>query len=344
MKKLKNSSKGITLVALVITVIVLIILAATSISLVLGEHGLLKMAKDAKENTERESALEAIQIQVLGSYDKYADLNLEELTSNLQGIGATVTGNAFPIRATLNGASYTIDEDGNVTKAGESTELTIKMTLKTNTDAEGTEVKITKDNYAEHLGKIVTKYTGPATVTVGSKTYNVSTQYRLYWIDWNNKYGDGEGTIYLKADVSNNSNWSYGLEKEPASNSEETSEISLIKKLNPELYKNGYNNAPAKDNSNMQAVRWLLNSINWEGLKVSSYSSKTNYIVGAPSLEMMVDSYNIHYGLTGDNPATGSRNINSPRTKLFYTFPLSDSGWFYNNGYSVGPSRVESIW
>ena len=50
MKKLRNSSKGITLVALVVTIIVLIILAAVSISLVLGEHGLLKMARDGRDN------------------------------------------------------------------------------------------------------------------------------------------------------------------------------------------------------------------------------------------------------------------------------------------------------
>ena len=47
--KIKNN-KGITLVALVVTIIILIILAAVSISLVLGEHGLLKMARDGRDN------------------------------------------------------------------------------------------------------------------------------------------------------------------------------------------------------------------------------------------------------------------------------------------------------
>ena len=45
-----KENKAITLVALVVTVIVLIILAAVSISLVLGEHGLLKMARDGRDN------------------------------------------------------------------------------------------------------------------------------------------------------------------------------------------------------------------------------------------------------------------------------------------------------
>ena len=45
-----KENKAITLVALVVTVIVLIILAAVSISLVLGEHGLLKMAREGRDN------------------------------------------------------------------------------------------------------------------------------------------------------------------------------------------------------------------------------------------------------------------------------------------------------
>ena len=42
--------KGITLVALVVTIIVLIILAGVSISLVLGNNGLVTKAKEGAEN------------------------------------------------------------------------------------------------------------------------------------------------------------------------------------------------------------------------------------------------------------------------------------------------------
>ena len=45
-----KNQKGITLVALVITIIVLIILAGVSIALVLGENGILTKAKEGKEN------------------------------------------------------------------------------------------------------------------------------------------------------------------------------------------------------------------------------------------------------------------------------------------------------
>lgn len=48
----KKDAKGITLVALVVTIIILIILAGVSISLVLGDNGIVSKAKDAKQNME----------------------------------------------------------------------------------------------------------------------------------------------------------------------------------------------------------------------------------------------------------------------------------------------------
>ena len=49
--KRKNQS-GITLVALVVTIVVLLILAGVSINLVLGENGLITQAKEAREQTK----------------------------------------------------------------------------------------------------------------------------------------------------------------------------------------------------------------------------------------------------------------------------------------------------
>ena len=44
-----KGQKGITLVALVVTIVVLIILAGVSISLVLGQNGVVTRAKEAKD-------------------------------------------------------------------------------------------------------------------------------------------------------------------------------------------------------------------------------------------------------------------------------------------------------
>ena len=59
---MKKKKQGITLIALVITIIVLIILAGVSINLVLGENGIITMAKRAKEDMEK--AAEILQLYV----------------------------------------------------------------------------------------------------------------------------------------------------------------------------------------------------------------------------------------------------------------------------------------
>ena len=49
---MQRNSKGITLITLVVTIIVLIILAGVSINMLVGENGIIKKAQEAKENTE----------------------------------------------------------------------------------------------------------------------------------------------------------------------------------------------------------------------------------------------------------------------------------------------------
>ena len=46
-----KSQKGITLVSLVVTIIILIILAGVSINILLGNEGIITKARHAKENT-----------------------------------------------------------------------------------------------------------------------------------------------------------------------------------------------------------------------------------------------------------------------------------------------------
>ena len=62
MKNKNQMSKGITLIALVITIIVLLILAGVSISMLIGENGILKQASDAKVMTNLSKVDEAIKL------------------------------------------------------------------------------------------------------------------------------------------------------------------------------------------------------------------------------------------------------------------------------------------
>lgn len=64
-KGMIKREKGITLIALVVTIIVLIILAGISINLVLGENGIITKAKEAKETYEIASLKEEIKMKII---------------------------------------------------------------------------------------------------------------------------------------------------------------------------------------------------------------------------------------------------------------------------------------
>ena len=62
---LKNN-KGITLIALVITIIVLLILAGVSIAMLTGENGILNQADRAGDETNRAEVLERVNMELNG--------------------------------------------------------------------------------------------------------------------------------------------------------------------------------------------------------------------------------------------------------------------------------------
>ena len=62
-----QENKGITLIALVVTIMVLIILATVSINAVLGQNGIIKKAKQAKESYEKSVKAEDIAMQELAN-------------------------------------------------------------------------------------------------------------------------------------------------------------------------------------------------------------------------------------------------------------------------------------
>ena len=117
---IKKSSKGITLIALVITIIVLLILAAVSIATLTGENGILTRANDAKEQTEIAEEKEAISLAYSGAVAEKrgtgdvtaSDLNREFGTN---GTNATASG-SNPITVKFNDSQriYTVDNNGNI--------------------------------------------------------------------------------------------------------------------------------------------------------------------------------------------------------------------------------------
>ena len=83
-KRVIKVEKGVTLVALVITIIVLLILAGISISMLTGENGILKKATESKEKTEKADIIEQIQIEIIAVQGN--NLNSEISESELKEI------------------------------------------------------------------------------------------------------------------------------------------------------------------------------------------------------------------------------------------------------------------
>ncbi len=119
--------KGITLLALVITIIILLILAGITISAITGENGLINSTEVAKEETEIANEKEIVEkatVQAMGN-NKYGNLEESELQEQLDketGEGkteATDIGDEFEVVFVESNRYYTVDKDGNVTQVQE---------------------------------------------------------------------------------------------------------------------------------------------------------------------------------------------------------------------------------
>ncbi len=89
MSKQVKENKGITLIALVITIIVLLILAGVSIAMLSGDNSILKNAQQAKKQTEITTNEEKIRIALMGAYDSTGSFNTNMLKQELDRLGAT---------------------------------------------------------------------------------------------------------------------------------------------------------------------------------------------------------------------------------------------------------------
>ena len=102
MNKRDRKENGITLVALVITIIVLLILAGVSIALVVGDNGVLSKAQDAKTGS------------IVAEEKEQVDLAYSSaLTKNL---GAAVTAENLQdeLNESVGSGKTTVSEDGDI--------------------------------------------------------------------------------------------------------------------------------------------------------------------------------------------------------------------------------------
>ena len=126
---MRKNERGITLIALVVTIVVLIILAGISISMLTGENGIITQAQESKLQTEIGKEKEYITLSVSAIRgDKIAKGDTSEITNgelqneiNNYTNEATVTGSGTLIVTYESGRSYEVEQDGSITEKEELT-------------------------------------------------------------------------------------------------------------------------------------------------------------------------------------------------------------------------------
>ena len=171
-----KNSKGITLVALVITIVILLILAGISIQAITNT-GLFANARKAVEETKYANAEEKVKIAVMTSYDAGGTLNKEYLKDNLnktEGINPKVTEVTWDLKVNVDGYEFTITEYGTVTCVGRNNQDNLPENSKDNPQDAGTEVAL-KDEWREETIRIIKTSNG----TEIKDTKKVSTVYAV---------------------------------------------------------------------------------------------------------------------------------------------------------------------
>ena len=100
MKNNKKMSKGITLIALVVTIIVLLILAGISIMMLTGDNGILNRSGDAKEKTGENQIIEEARIDILSTFttnksDTLSEKELRDILDPKFGTVSTTKGKSI---------------------------------------------------------------------------------------------------------------------------------------------------------------------------------------------------------------------------------------------------------
>ena len=302
MKQLNQ--RGITLIALVITIIVLLILAGVSIAMLTGQNGILAQAQKAKTTTDNKSAEEKVKLAVMAARSQSetgaleADKLVTEVTTNYGGQAETTAG-GFPVTVTIDGKSFTVDENGTVEVSKYETSILSASDIAAKTD----KTKI--------YGAKVTGYTLPSgtTTDVGWKIFYADNS-NIYLIADNyvertnlpystngttatsNKPNDGLSSYARTAYFSN-------ILNDYVTGSARITDNKL-KALNNDYFNTkGFTST----NSNMKSVAYMMDTTAWNS---KFKGNKAEYAIGGPTVELLFKSYKGKYVTTYESQAIES--------------------------------------
>ena len=155
-KKIFKSTKGITLIALVVTIIILLILAGVSIAMLTGNNGVLTQAKSAKENTRVGEVQEKVKLAAQAALTDNLGNGIEKEKFQEELNNMFTQGEQVGLEYDETNKKYTVTVDkyevevSNMGAVGEAKEATIqaKLTLT---------YKNTEQKAGENVAKVVDK-------------------------------------------------------------------------------------------------------------------------------------------------------------------------------------------
>ena len=174
MNETKKNTRGITLIALVITIIVLLILAGVTIAALSGDNGILTRAKDAKEKTEQAQQDEE---QTLSNMENMLGVyNFKNINKADTNPAETIPENSTVLENDANKGIVIKDRNNNEWVWVEVPRTTVFSGLTIDTTQE-----LTEQNYTDIKNKLIT-YAGVYRNGSSSQSYS--------WIDeWYNGCG-----------------------------------------------------------------------------------------------------------------------------------------------------------
>ena len=117
--QISKTNNGITLIALVITIIILLILAGITIATLTGDNGLLNKANKAKEETAYANAEEKVKLALLEYQTKMKEETLHSILNKIEGLEGIEPDNE------QDGPPYTVIVDGYIFEITKQLEIQI---------------------------------------------------------------------------------------------------------------------------------------------------------------------------------------------------------------------------
>lgn len=156
-----KKNQGITLIALIVMIIVLLILSGITITMITENNSIINKSIEAKDDSETAIEKDALKKEIVYSVDKYGNLVADDLRDNINNniADATATGDDFPISVEFQKTKhkYTIDEEGEL----DSDDCDLKVIFEANLGIfnNGAKSNVVKYSYKEQAKtQTVTKY------------------------------------------------------------------------------------------------------------------------------------------------------------------------------------------